>query len=157
MELVDVFLALGRDSFEEVLRGVSMGKLRTYQIFDQIKARTHLTKLNSENLRKAAPRLWARIEEREANLASELAQAVLISHLDMIAAVLDFLEIPHEGGFFAKDADVKSRLSDGWQERAYERFRGQYTQALLLFYLNHLTWELDPEATLFAPKGAAAL
>ena len=49
----------------------------------------YLTKLNSETLRKAAPRIWARIGERNDELASEVSQAILISHLDMIRAVLD--------------------------------------------------------------------
>ena len=41
-----------------------------------------------------------------------LAQAILISHLDMIRAVLDHLGIPHEDGFFAKDAEI-AEVSEG--------------------------------------------
>ena len=47
--------------------------------------RSHLAKLNSETLRKAAPRLWARIAEQDEEFATDIAQAVLVSHLDMIA------------------------------------------------------------------------
>jgi len=38
-----------------------------------------LKKLNSEILRKAAPRVWARIAERDDEFATDLAQAILIS------------------------------------------------------------------------------
>ena len=83
-----------------------MGKLKTFQLYDRIKTRTHLPKLNAEGLQKATPRLWARLSEKDEEFAQDLSQAVLVSHLDMIVAVLNFLGIPHEDGFFAKDADV---------------------------------------------------
>ena len=43
----------------------------------------------------------------------DLAQAVLVSHLDLIGAVLDFLGVPHENGFFAKDMDPKPYFTEG--------------------------------------------
>ena len=49
-----------------------------------------------------------------------LAQAVLVSHLDMIVEVLNFLGIPHEDGFFAKDLDAKPHLTEGWEARTFE-------------------------------------
>src|SRR6476469_11190139 len=95
MEMFGVFTALGPEGFQQLLRHVSMGKLRTYQIYDRFKIRAHLTKLNSETLRKAGPKLWARIEAGEEDFATDLSQVFLISHLEMITAVLDFLGIPH--------------------------------------------------------------
>lgn len=142
MELCDVFLRLGPEGFGQLVRSVSIGKLRTYQLYEGFKASAHLTKLNTEALRKASPRFWARLEGREEEFAKDLAQTILVSHIDMIVAVLDFLGIPNEGGFFAKDVDAKPFLTDGWQGRVLEKFRGVYPEPLLLFYVNHLGWEL---------------
>jgi len=142
MPLTDVFLTLGEEQFIQLMRGVSMGKLKTYQLFDRIKTRTHLAKLNAENLHKAAPRLWARMAEKDEDCAQDLSQAVLVCHLDMIVAVLDFLGIPHEDGFFAKDIAPKPYLTEGWQERVFEKFQGVYPDWLLKFYTAHLAWEL---------------
>lgn len=151
MQLSEVFLSIGQEGFGELLRGISMGRLRTYQLYETMKVRTHLVKLNSETLRKSAPRLWARLAAGEQELAGDLAQAVLICHLDMIRQVLDFLGVPHEDGFFAKDSSIASSLSAGWQERAWEKFQDLWPRPLLLFYLNHLTWEVSKESALFAP------
>src|SRR6266852_7759315 len=142
MALTDVFLGLGEDGFGQLIRGVSMGKLKTYQLYDRIKTRTHLPKLNAENLQKATTRLWTRISEKDEEFAQDLSQAVLISHLDMIVAVLNFLGIPHEDGFFAKDLDATPHLTEGWRERVYEKFKGVYPESLLRFYTAHLAWEL---------------
>ncbi len=106
MQLCDIFLRLGNPRFDELMRSISMGKLKTYQLYDRVKTRLHLAKLNSESLRKSAPRSWARLEERDDEFATDISQAILVSHLDMIKAVLDHLGVPHEEGFFAKDADV---------------------------------------------------
>ena len=152
MELRDIFLRLGEDSFIQLMRTVSLGRLRTYQLFDPFKTRLHLHKLNAETLRKATPRVWARLTEADAaDLATELAQAILVSHMDMIKAVLDELGVPHEDGFFAKDADIGKHLSEGWQQRVWEKFRGGYPPAALLFYLNHLAWEVAKSEEVFAP------
>src|SRR5690349_1423119 len=99
MQMCGVFMALGPEIFEDLLRHVSMGKLKTYQIYDRFKVRAHLPKLNSESLRKAQPRLWARVEAGEEDFATDLSQVFLISHLNMIVEVLDFLKIPHQDGF----------------------------------------------------------
>jgi len=133
------------------VRGISMGKLKTYQLFDAFKTRTHMVKLNTEHLRKAAPRLWARINEGDEDFAKDFAQAVLVSHLDLIAAVLDFLGIPNQSGFFEKDLQASQYLTEGWAERTFEQFRGSYPEPLLLFYLNHLAWELKGAEEPFAP------
>ena len=47
----------------------------------------------------------------------------------MIAAVLNFLGVPNEEGFFAKDLDAKQYLTEGWQARAYEHFKAEYPEA----------------------------
>jgi hypothetical protein len=151
MQLSDVFLGLGEDAFAELLRDVSISRLRTYQLYERVKLRLRLAKLNTESLRKSQQRLWTRLAEHDEELAADLAQAVLISQMDMIRAVLDFLEVPHEDGFFAKDANVKSYLSEGWQQRVWDKFRGTYQRAVLLFYVNHLAHEMAQDAEVFAP------
>ena len=152
MQLCDVFLSLGAETFAQLLKTVSMGKLRTYQMFESVKARAHLAKLNSENLRKAGPRLWSRLEAREEDVADDLAQAILVSHLDLMIAVLDFLGLPHEGGFFSKDVDASPYLTEGWQQRVWEEFRDRFPHPALLFYINHLAWALAKSAPLFTPE-----
>jgi hypothetical protein len=151
MQLSDIFLGLGEETFQQLMRAVSIGRLKTYQIFDRVKTRLHLTKLNSETLRKAAPRIWTRLQERDEEFAADVAQTILVSHLDMIRAVLDFLEIPHEDGFFAKDADVASHLTEGWRERVWEKFHATFPPAALLFYINHLAWEMAKAEEVFQP------
>ena len=151
MQLSDVFLGLGEDAFGELLRGISISRLRTYQLYERVKLRLRLAKLNTESLRKSQQRLWARLAEHDKELAADLAQAVLISQMEMIRAVLDFLAVPHEDGFFAKDTDVKSYLSEGWQQRVWDKFRETYPRAVLLFYVNHLAHEMAQDAEVFAP------
>ncbi|MCL4850720.1 MAG: hypothetical protein KJZ78_04980 [Bryobacteraceae bacterium] len=151
MRLSDVFLSLGEEPFGALLRSISIGKLKTYQMYEGLKVRLHLNKLNAETIRKAAPRLWTRLNERDEEFAQDLAQAILVSHIGMIRAVLDFLGIPNEEGFFAKDVDATPYLTDGWQERVYEKFKDDFPRPLLLFYVNHLAWELARESDIFAP------
>jgi hypothetical protein len=151
MQLCDIFLGLGESTFEQLLRSVSLGRLKTYQIFDRFKTRLHLNKLNAETLRKAAPRIWARLQEKDDDFATDVAQAILVSQLDMIRAVLDFLEIPHEDGFFAKDADVTGHLTEGWRDRVWEKFHTAHPPAALLFYINHLAWEMTKSEEIFQP------
>jgi hypothetical protein len=142
MGLLDTYLGMGQDTFGQLVRGISIGKLKTYQIYEGFKVRAHLAKLNTESLRKAVPRFWTRISEGDEEFGKELAQAVLVSHLDLITAVLDFLGVPHENGFFAKDMDAKLYFQEGWEERVYEKFRGNFAEPILVFYINHLRWEL---------------
>jgi hypothetical protein len=151
MQLSGVFLQLGEERLPQLLRVISIGKLRTYQLYDRFKTRTHLPKVNTELLRKAAPRFWQRLKDGDEEFATDLAQAILTSHMDMVAAVLNFLGVPNEEGFFAKDADPKQYLTEGWQTRAYERFKDTYPENLLLFYINHLGWELGSEQQAFLP------
>jgi len=151
MQLCDVFLELGEDRFSQLIRTISMGKLKTYQLYERFKTRSHLVKLNVETLRKAAPRLWTRLSDHNDDYATDLAQAVLVSHLDMIVDVLNFIGIPHEDGFFAKDLDAKPFLNSGWETRVFAQFQDKYPEALLLFYINHLAWELMGSEKFFAP------
>src|SRR3981081_4403747 len=142
MQLSDVFIGLGQDAFAQLLRTISLGKLKTFQLYDRMKARLHLLKLNAENIRKSAPKFWLRLEQRDDEFATELAQAVLVSNISMIKAVLDELAIPHDDGFFAKDLDASKHLTDGWQQRVYDKFRSVYPESLLLFYINHLALQV---------------
>lgn len=151
MQLSDIFLTLGESNFQQVLRAVSIGKLKTYQLYERVKLRFHMSKLNSETLRKAAPRLWARIVEHDNEFATDIAQVILVSHLDMIVDVLNFLEIPNEDGFFPKDLDATEKLTEGWQQRVFDNFRSKYAEALLVFYINHLGWELLKTEEVFQP------
>jgi hypothetical protein len=151
MQLSDIFLGLGEPKVAELLRSISLGKLKTFQLFDRLKTRLHVTKLNSEALRKMGPRVYERLGEHDDEFATELSQAILVSHMDMIQAVLDFLGIPHEDGFFAKDIDGSKYMTEGWQQRTFEQFKGRFPDALLLFYVNHLGLELLKAEQLFAP------
>jgi hypothetical protein len=151
MQLSGVFLQLGEERLPHLLRGISIGKLKTYQLYERFKTRTHLAKVNTESLRKAAPRFWQRLNEQDEEFATDLSQAILISHMDMIAAVLNFLGVPNEEGFFAKDLDAGQYLTEGWQTRVYERFKSEYPEDLLLFYVNHLGWELGGAQQAYLP------
>ena len=154
MPLSDIFVGLGQANLDQQLRTISPGKLKTYQLFDRMRVRLHVDKLNQEVLRKIGPKVFARLSGKEEDLAVELSQAILVSHLDMIVGVLDHLGIPHNDGFFDKDTDVKSHLSEGWQARCYDHFKDKYPAAVLAFYLNHLAHEVAPDTPLFAPATA---
>ena len=156
MEISDVYLGLGEDLFGQLIRGISMGKLRTFQIYEAFKVRAHLHKLNTESLRKSVSRFWARIQERDEEFGKELAQAVLVSHLDMITAILGFLGVSNENGFFAKDMDAKPYFPEGWEDRVYQQFRGNYSDAILAFYINHLRWELLGAGEVYRPGASSA-
>ena len=151
MQLSEVFLGLGEENFKGVLSSISMGKLKTYQLYDRLKTRAHLGKLSSEALRRSSPRLWERMGEKDDEFATDVAQAVLVSHLEMIVAVLNHLGVPHEDGFFPKDADITQHLTDGWQQRAWEQFRETQPRAALLFYINHLAWEVGKASEVYKP------
>lgn len=151
MQLSEVFLALGEDRLRDLVGAISIGKLRTYQLYERFKIRTHLAKVNTENLRKAVPRFWLRLSEKDNDFATDLSQAILIAHMDMVVAVLDFLGVPNQQGFFDKDLDAKSHMTDGWQARVWDKFVKDYPPSLLLFYLNHLASELQLAGTAFIP------
>src|ERR1700679_1465382 len=141
MQISDMFRGLGEETFGKIVRGISIGKLKTYQIYEGFKVRAHLQKVNTEALRKSTPKFWARIMEGDEDFGKDLAQSILVSHLDMISAALDFLGVPHEGGFFAKDMDPKLYFTEGWETRLYSQLKDAYPEAILIFYINHLRWE----------------
>jgi hypothetical protein len=151
MLISDVYLGLGQEVFAQLIRSISIGKLRTYQIYEGFKVRAHLHKVNTESLRKSIPRFWTRISEHEEDFAKDLAQAVLVSHLDMITAVLDLLGVPHENGFFSKEIDPKPYLTEGWEDRVAGKFNGVYPDAIVAFYINHLRWELLGATEVYIP------
>ncbi len=151
MQLPQVFVSMGPDGLSELLSSVSLGKLRTYKVFEQLKLRLHLNKLNSETLRRSPSRVWPRLEEGDEGLAQEIAQAVLISNMDLVIAVLDELGIAHEEGFFSKDLDASKYLTGGWQQRVYDKFKGQFPDAVLRFYVNHLAVDLEKPEAVFVP------
>jgi hypothetical protein len=151
MRLSDVFVELGDSALDTLLKSVSIGKLKTFLLYERLKTRLHLSKLNAETLRKAEPALMVRLRDHDQELATDLSQAILISHFDLITAVLNFLEIPHDDGFFRKDMDPAPFLTEGWQTRVYEEFKGKYPDALLLFYINHLVVELSKEDRVYRP------
>ena len=155
MQMCGVFLALGQDVFDQLIRGISIGKLKTYQVYERFKLRAHLSKLNSESLRKAAPKFWGRIESGEEEFATDLSQVFLLSHLDMIVDVLNSLGIPNDQGFFDKDLKPEEYLTEGWQERVFNEFRSKYKREILLFYINHLDWELNKTEQVFLPAASA--
>ena len=150
MELPEVFQGLGEQRFEELVRGISIGKLRTYSVYDSFKIRTRLNKVNRERLRNAVPRFWSRLREGDKELAGELAQGVLVSNLPFVIEVLDFLEVPHDGsGFFQKEDSLRDHLTDDRQARVLKEFNGKYPESLILLYTNHLSWEVDSSSELF--------
>jgi hypothetical protein len=151
MQMCGVFQALGPEVFHQLVRGISIGKLKTYQIYERFKLRAHLVKVNSESLRKAEPRFWARIESSDEEFATDLSQVFLLPHLDMIVDVLNFLGIPNEQGFFDKDLNPQQYLTDQWQKRVFDEFSGKYQREILLFYINHLDWELNKTDQVFLP------
>ena len=151
MQMCGVFLALGPDVFRHLVRGISIGKLKTYQVYERFKTRARLTKLNSESLRKAEPKMWERIQAGEEDFATDLSQVFLLSHLGMIVDILNFLGIPNQDGFFDKDLKPEQYLPEGWQERVFNEFSSKYGREILLFYINHLDWELNKTEQVFLP------
>lgn len=154
MTLSGVFLALGQDRLSQAVKGISIGKLRTFQLYERFQIRTHLPKVNTELLRKSVPKFWVRLEAHDEEFATDLSQAILIAHMDMIRKVLDSLGIPNDEGFFQKDLDAKSHLTEGWQTKIWEQFKAEYPQAILLFYINHLGWEVAGQEQAFLPVAA---
>jgi hypothetical protein len=151
MQLCGIYQALGEEVFRQLVRGISIGKLKTYQVYERFKLRARLPKLNSEALRKAESKMWARIEAGEEEFATDLAQVFLLSHLGMIVEVLNLFGIPNEDGFFDKDLTPEQYLTEGWQDRAFTEFAAKYNRDVLLFYINHLDWELNKTDRIYLP------
>ena len=151
MQLSDVFLSFGEDTFSQLVRQISIGRLKTYRMYEPFKTRAHLNKLNTETLRRHVPRFWERLAGHDEEFAKELAQVMLINRLDMIQAVLDFLGIPNQDGFFDKKLDPGQYLKEGWQQQVYDKFHEQFPDAALRLYINHLGWEVGKAEAMFVP------
>lgn len=144
MDLAEVYQALGQERVAGSVRTVSMGALKTFGVYKAIKVRSRLSKLNRLNLQRAAGRLWQRVADGDTDLGRDLAQAVLVSNIPLISAVLDFLEIEHDGnGLISTDSDHSESLSDGWAERVFAHCKDRFDQDLLLLYINYLGWETE--------------
>ncbi len=142
MDLVEVYQALGQERSNRLIRTVSIGALKTFGVYEAVKVRSRLQRLNRQKLRMAAPKLWKRISEGDAGLAREMAQAVLVSNIPLIVEVLEQLGIEHDGnGFFDKDGDYSDRLAEGWQGEVFAKCREKYDEDVVLLYINHLGWE----------------
>ncbi len=155
MTLTEIFQSLGEERFRELMKTISISRLKTYQLYESLKTRAHLPKLNTQGLKKVTPKFWERLNEGDEDLAADLAQAILVGKLDLIIDVLDFLGIPHSEGFFEKDLDASETLTGEWQQKAYDEFKDKYPEAMLVFYLNHLAWEVTKDKPLFQPAGVA--
>ena len=151
MQMCGVFQALGPEYFSHLVRGISIGKLKTYQVYERFKTARPPGEAESEALRNAEPKFWARIEAGEEEFATDLSQVFLLSHLDMIVEILNFLGIPNEQGFFDKDLKPEQYLTEGWQARVFEEFAAKHPREILLFYINHLDWELTKTEQIFLP------
>ena len=94
---------------------------------------------------------WQRLEAHDEEFATDLSQAILIAHMDMIIDGSEFPRNPQSAGLFRERSGRQSFLTEGWQTRALEHFKAEYPEALLLFYINHLGCELGGEPQAFLP------
>lgn len=142
MDLAEVYEALGQERVARSIRTVSMGALRTFGVYQAVKVRSRLRKLNRLNLQRAAERLWQRVADGDTDLGRDLSQAVLVSNIPLVTEVLDYLEVGHDGnGFYSKDSDHGDKLSEGWAERTFAHCKDRFDQDLILLYINYLGWE----------------
>ncbi|MDX2268947.1 MAG: hypothetical protein NW208_12630 [Bryobacter sp.] len=151
MKLHELFVALGEESFRGQLRGISLGTLKTYKFYERLRVRLRVAKLNTEALRLAAPKAFARLQEGDEDLALEISQCILISNMKLIIDVLNFLGVPHNDGFFAEGANPAEHLTGDWQARAYSEFKEKCSEPVLLLYLNYLAHEINAESPVFQP------
>jgi hypothetical protein len=52
--------------------------------------------------------------------------------------------------------DPKPYFTEGWEERVHEKFKSVYSEAILLFYVNHLRWELLGATDVYRPVSPSA-
>jgi hypothetical protein len=69
----------------------------------------------------------------------------------MIIDVLNALGIHNDNGFFDKELKSEQFLKEGWQEQIFNQFSQKYPREILLFYINHLDWELNKTERIFLP------
>lgn len=155
MDFPEVYERLGMERSDRLVRSVSIGALKTFNVYEAIKIRSQLHTLNRQKLRAASHNLWRRIVRGDADLARDLTQAVLVSNIAFVAAVLDHLGIEHDGnGFFAKEGDYTEQLGAGWERAVFDTFRDRYPEELVLLYINHLGWETATLERPFLGDGA---
>jgi len=46
---------------------------------------------------------------------------------------------------------VAGHLQEGWQQQVWDKFHGVYPPPALLFYINHLDWEIAKSTKVFQP------
>ena len=49
-----------------------------------------------------------------------------------------------------------STFTEGWEARVFEKFHSTYPESMLLFYINHLRWELLHAADVYRPASPSA-
>ncbi len=144
MELAAVYAALGEECSSRLIRKISIGATKTFGVYEEIKVRSRLRRLNRQALRTAAPRLWGRMANGDTHLAKDLSQGILVSNIPLVVAVLNDLGIEHDGsGFFDKDADYADQLVAGWPTRVLENHSEEHGRELVLLYINYLGWETE--------------
>jgi hypothetical protein len=52
--------------------------------------------------------------------------------------------------------DAKPYFTEGWEDRVREKFRGVFPDPLVVFYINHLRWELLGAGDLYRPASPSA-
>ena len=157
MDLVEVYQVLGQERCKSLVRTVSISALKTFKVYEAIKVRSRLSRLNRMKLRAAAGKLWQRVADGDEDLARDLSQAVLVSNIPMIVEVLDYLEVEHDGnGFFSKDSDHSDKLSGDWPTRAFAHCKDRFDSDVVLLYINYLGWETDSLSAPFLGDDAAS-
>jgi len=53
--------------------------------------------------------------------------------------------------FFKKTSTSAPYLKDGWQDRVYQAFKDKFPPAILVFYINHLAWEVLKTEAVYKP------
>ena len=135
------------ERLDEIISQLENEDVDVDELSMQVKEAVDLIRVCKAKIDKAEMEVKQVVED----FAKDLGQAILVSHLDMMTVVLDFLGIANENGFFAKDIDAKPHLTEGWQARTFEQFKSEYPESLLLFYINHLGCELGAEQQAYLP------
>jgi hypothetical protein len=52
---------------------------------------------------------------------------------------------------FRQGRRVAGHLQEGWQQQVWDKFHGVYSPPALLFYINHLDWEIAKSTQVFQP------
>ncbi len=52
--------------------------------------------------------------------------------------------------------EPKTYVTVGWEERLYNEFKSKFPEAILVFYINHLRWEVLAAEDVYRPAPQAA-